>query len=105
MSRYLIWLLKLILIVLCGICLLRMPYQYYVLFRYVSFILFLLFCLDAFARRHTNLGIVWAVSALLINPWIKPVLGRALWHFVDVVWIVIILGSLLADLRNINRGN
>ncbi|MGO4294398.1 DUF6804 family protein [Chitinophaga sp. RAB17] len=102
--RYLIWLLKVILIILCGICLLKMPYQYYVFFRYVSFTLFLIFCVEAFKRKHIYLGIVWGVSALMNSPFVKPVLGRTLWNTIDVIWIIIILGSMVADFRNIKRG-
>jgi len=104
MSKYLIWLLKIVLIILCGICLLRMPYGYYVFFRYVSFALFLLFCVDALKRKHINIGIVWAISAFIVSPFVKLALGRTLWNVIDVIWIVIILRSLIVDFRKMNQG-
>ncbi|WP_371878116.1 DUF6804 family protein [Chitinophaga nivalis] len=100
----LIWFLKVVLAILCAVCLLKMPYQYYVFFRYIAFTLFLLFCLDASKKKHINLCIVWAVSALMSSPFIKPVLGRTLWNVVDVIWIIVLLGSLVSDFRNIHRG-
>ncbi|MGO4289854.1 DUF6804 family protein [Chitinophaga sp. RAB17] len=102
--RYLIWFLKVVLMILCGICLLKMPYGSYVFFRYVAFTLFLLFCVEAFKRKYTNLGIVWAVSAFMISPFVKPPLGRTLWNIVDVIWIVVLLGTLVVDLRKVNKG-
>ncbi|WP_394348563.1 DUF6804 family protein [Chitinophaga vietnamensis] len=99
MNRSLVWLLKGILIVLCTICLFRMPYGYYVFFRYVSFAIFSLFCIDTISRKQVNLSIAWGVSALMCSPFVKLPLGRTIWNSIDIIWIIIIFGSLIFDIR------
>lgn len=37
--------------------------------------------------------VIWLVSALLINPFVKVVLGRTIWNIIDVIWAVLLAFS------------
>jgi len=88
---------KIVLAVLFLICLLDMPYGYYELIRFLGMIGFGILAYAAYERRNTPFVIIWAASAILINPLIKIVLGRELWNIVDVIWTVLLLVSIWAE--------
>ncbi|WP_370449506.1 DUF6804 family protein [Apibacter sp. HY039] len=37
---------------------------------------------------------LWLCSALLINPFFKVALGRTIWNIVDVIWSLLLVGSI-----------
>lgn len=93
-------LLKLTLSVLLVICLLDMPYGYYQLVRFLGMIGFGWLAYDAGQREQQPWMLFWGASALLINPIFKIALGREMWNIVDVVWAVVLIGSLFLDRQN-----
>ena len=76
---------KIILIVLFGLCLFKMPYSYYEISRFVGMIGFTIIGYDAYKKQNTLFMIIWFSSALLINPFFKLALGRTLWNIIDVI--------------------
>lgn len=85
---------KIILIVLFGLCLFKMPYSYYEISRFVGMIGFTIIGYDAYKKQNTLFMIIWFSSALLINPFFKLALGRTLWNIIDIIWIILLLISL-----------
>lgn len=64
-------------------CLLPMPYSYFQLVRV--------------------LGMTGSLSRTeRINPLFKIALGRTVWNIVDVIWAVILIGSVFYDNKRIN---
>jgi hypothetical protein len=86
--------LKIILATLLFLCLLKMPYGYYQLVRFISFVGFLVLSYDANERKNNFLKIIYLSLAILFQPLIKIPLGRELWNIVDVIVGVFLLGSL-----------
>ena len=101
MDRQIKNILKIALSILLLLCLLKMPYGYFQLVRFIGMIVFII--LAYFEKDKTNkiLMVVWICSALLINPIIKIALGRFIWNIVDVIWAILLIGTLLLE-RNKN---
>ena len=95
MDRQIKNILKIALSILLLLCLLKMPYGYFQLVRFIGMIVFII--LAYFEKDKTNkiLMVVWICSALLINPFIKIALGRFIWNIVDVIWAILLIGTLL----------
>lgn len=75
---------KIILAIALLICLLPMPYGYYILIRYVSTIIFCIMAYNCFSQNQKELCIIYVVLATLFQPILKLPLGREVWNFVDV---------------------
>ena len=67
------------------ICLFRMPYGYYTLIRFASMVYFICLAVTFYKEQKTPLCIVAGALALLFQPFIKIVLDKATWHFVDII--------------------
>ena len=92
---------KIILIVGFGLCLLNMPYSYFQLVRIAGLAGFAWLAYKDGSRADKSLMIVWIVSALLINPFLKVPLGRHIWNVVNVVWTIALLASIWLDVKAI----
>lgn len=83
---------KLILAALLLLCLLHLPYGYYLLVRFVAAIGFAVFAYDYHEKQQKALTVTFGALALLFQPFIKIALGRTTWNIVDVaVAIVLVL--------------
>ena len=67
------------------ICLLPMPYGYYLLVRFVSMIIFGCMSYAFYKDGKLLFSIIAGSLALLFQPFIKIALGRELWNVVDVI--------------------
>lgn len=76
---------KLILAVLLLLCLIKMPYGYYQLVRFVAAAAFAYFSYEYFKSKNEGLGFTFAALALLFQPFFKIALGRTIWNVVDVI--------------------
>ena len=76
---------KLVVAVLLLVCLLKMPYGYYQLVRFVAAVAFAFLSYDYFKRKSEGIGFVFAALALLFQPFVKVTLGRTMWNIVDVL--------------------
>lgn len=88
--------LKLIIAVLLLLCLADMPYNYYQLVRFASAAAFVYLSYDYFRMKRDGLGFLFALLALLFQPFFKVALGRVLWNAVDVVVAVILVYLLVS---------
>ena len=84
--------LQLILAVLLLICLLDMPYGYYILIRFITMISFTVFAIHYYNKNQKNLMVVFGALALLFQPFIKIALWRVMWNIVDVFVAILLLG-------------
>lgn len=80
-------------------CLADMPYGYFQFVRSLGMIGFGILAYSANEKKDNIFFIVWLASAILINPIFKISLGRTIWNVVDVVWAIILLGSLFTERR------
>ena len=90
---------KIGLAILLLLCLLDMPYGYYQLVRFVSLIGFAIVAYQAHQKGNSTESIIYAVLALLFQPFFKLYLGRALWNGVDVLVAIGLIASLFRTKR------
>ena len=83
--------LKLVLAIALLLCLVPMPYGYYMLVRIVANILFVIFARQYYLAKKEELAITFGVLALIFQPLIKISLGRGGWNMVDVVVAILLL--------------
>ena len=69
------------------ICLMPMPYGYYILIRYISAIAFGVMAYDYYYQKQKKMYVITLSLALLFQPLIQLPLGRDIWNFVDIVTI------------------
>jgi hypothetical protein len=86
---------KIVMATLFLICLADLPYGYYQLVRFFGFIGFGYLAYLSFEKENRNWTVIFAISALLINPFFKIALGRTLWNIVDVIWALLLVFSIL----------
>ena len=67
------------------VCLFRMPYGFYTLIRFASMVYFVCLAVIFYKDQKTSLSVVAGALALLFQPFVKIVLDRATWHFVDII--------------------
>lgn len=84
-------------------CLLKMPYSYFQVIRVLGMAVFIWLAYVDNHKPDKSFLIIWSVSALLINPFIKVAFGRSMWNIVDVVWAIILLVSILEDKKTISE--
>jgi hypothetical protein len=76
---------KILLSVLLLICLLKMPYGYYQLVRFLSTGVFIYFAFIENERGNRNIVFIYVALAALFQPFFKINLGREIWNMVDVI--------------------
>lgn len=76
---------KLILALLLFLCLLKMPYGYYELVRYLALVGFTFLAFQAYEKGNKNEVFIYIALAILFQPLFKIALGRNIWNIVDVV--------------------
>ncbi|MCD9854569.1 hypothetical protein LUD75_07615 [Epilithonimonas sp. JDS] len=91
---------KLILATLLLLCLLKMPYGYYQLVRFISFVGFGYLAFEANKNKDEKMVIAFIALALLFQPFIKIALGRFIWNIIDVVVAVFLIISILKNKKN-----
>ena len=76
---------KVVLAILLFVCLLDMPYGFYQFVRFVALIGFAILAYQALQEGRQTEIIIYAVLAILFQPFFKIALGRDLWNVVDVI--------------------
>ncbi|MGV4413826.1 DUF6804 family protein [Chryseobacterium sp. T1] len=76
---------KIILAVILLLCLLKMPYGYYQLVRFLALVGFSYLAIDAYRKKRMTEVFVFVALAVLFQPFLKIALGRTLWNIVDVM--------------------
>ena len=77
--------LYIILALLLLLCLVPMPYGYFMIVRLLAMVFFAYFAYRFFTAEKESLAIVFVSLALLFQPFLKIALGRQMWNVVDVV--------------------
>ena len=83
--------LYLVLSALLLLCLLPMPYGYYMLVRFVSMVAFGVMSYQYIQKKQIAWAITFGALALLFQPFIKVALGRTMWNIVDVIVAVLLI--------------
>lgn len=99
MEKHLKLIIKIIMAILFALCLLKMPYGYYQLVRFIGMIGFIILAYLDRARGLQFIPLFWIASALLINPFLKIALGRRIWNITDVLWVIILVVTIWSDLE------
>lgn len=98
--------LKIALALLMLLCLFDMPYGFYQFVRFSGMIIFAILANNERVKSNNLMILFYGVSAILINPIFKITLGRGLWNFLDVVWaIVLVVTVIKSTMRDVNNGN
>jgi len=95
--------LKLVLAIALLLCLVPMPYGYYMLVRIVATILFFIFARQCYVAKKEELAITFGVLALLFQPLFKISLGREAWNIVDVAVAVLLLILWFKENKEVTR--
>lgn len=77
--------LKIILSISLFLCILNMPYGYYQLVRFFALVVFVFLSHQCYKQGDNNLSYLYAVLAILFQPFIKISLGKEIWNIVDVI--------------------
>lgn len=77
--------LKIILAVLLLLCLLDMPYGFYILIRYMATVVFGYMAYSYHQNNKKELAVASGALAILFQPFVKLALGRGVWNFVDII--------------------
>ena len=67
------------------LCLLPMPYGYYIFVRFVTAVIMVIFGVNFLNAKNIPLAIVAFVIAVMFQPFFKLGLGRVMWNVVDVI--------------------
>jgi hypothetical protein len=92
---------KIVLALLFVGCLFDSSYGYYQLVRFLGMIGFGILAFNDYQKNKTWF-IVWLSSGILINPVFKIALGRELWNFIDIIWIVLLVSSIFMN-KQVNQ--
>jgi len=76
-----------------------MPYGYFQMVRFTALIGFLILAYSANENKQKEISIIFAVLALLFQPFFKIALGREIWNIVDVVVAIGLLISLRKEIK------
>lgn len=82
---------NIIVIVFLLLCLLPMPYGYYIFVRYVAMIAFVWMAYKYYQTQKKELAFSFGALAFLFQPFVKIALGRVIWNIVDVFVAVFLL--------------
>lgn len=93
---------KLVIAVLLLICLADMPYGFYQLVRFAATAAFAYLSYDYFKTNQDVTGIIFALLAVLFQPFFKIALGRTLWNAID---IIVAIGLFYLIIMNFNKNN
>lgn len=73
------------------LCLLPMPYGYYMFVRFVSMVAFGVMSYQYIQKKQAVWAVTFGALALLFQPFIKVALGRTMWNIVDVIVAVLLI--------------
>lgn len=88
------------LIIALLLCLLPMPYGYFILIRYLSTIVFAAMAYHYYNKQENTNTLLWGSLALPFQPFFKITLGKGLWNIVDVIVAILLFVALLKESKN-----
>lgn len=81
----------LILAILLIVCVLPLPYGYYMLVRFISMIYFIYAATIFINNKRIAFCIIAISIALLLQPFFRIVLSKPIWNFIDVIIAIILI--------------
>lgn len=96
-------LIKIGLAILFFLCLLKMPYGFYQLVRFLALVGFAFLAYQASQEKNSKATFIYAALALLFQPFFKITLGRDLWNVVDVIVGVGLIASLFIHPKRVEK--
>lgn len=75
------------------LCLMKMPYGFYQLVRFLAFAGFCFLAYEANEQNNNSMMFVFIGLAVLFQPFFKIALGRELWNVIDVIVAVFLLAT------------
>ncbi len=78
------------------LCLMKMPYGFYQLVRFLAFAGFCFLAYEANENNNKNMTFGFIGLAILFQPFFKIALGREMWNVIDVILAVVLLASVLS---------
>lgn len=90
---------KLSLAIIFILCLLKMPYGFYQLVRFLACAGFCFLAYEANEQKNKNMTFVFIGLAVLFQPFFKIALGREMWNMIDVILAVFLLVSVFGKRR------
>ncbi len=94
---------KITLSILCFLCLLKMPYGFYELVRFVALVGFAILAYQANKEEKQIEMIIYIGLVLLFQPFFKIALGREIWNIVDVVVGISLITSLFINGKSVKK--
>lgn len=88
---------KIVLAILFCLCLLDMPYGFYQFVRFAGLIGFAILAYQSLQEGRQTEIIIYALLALLFQPFFKIALGRELWNVVDVIVAIGLIASIFIN--------
>ena len=82
------------------LCLLPMPYGYYVLVRFCATIVVICIAVSYGDKDMTAMAVLAGALALLFQPFFKIALGRVMWNIVDVIVAIGLIVQYIFYVRN-----
>ncbi|RFC54052.1 DUF6804 family protein [Brumimicrobium aurantiacum] len=82
---------KIVLAILFFLCLLDMPYGFFMFVRFAALVGFGILAYKASEKDDKTEMIIFGALALLFQPFFKITLGREMWNIVDVIvsgWLI-----------------
>lgn len=73
------------------LCVLPLPYGFYMIGRIAVMIIATYLALDYFAHNKTGLALTFTAVAVLFQPFIKFALGREVWVIADVAVAILLI--------------
>lgn len=84
-------------------CLLPMPYGYFVLVRYFAAVVFAIMAYSHYKQHDNAAACLWVCLALLFQPFFKIALGRVIWNVVDVAVAAVLVVKLLKERKTTDK--
>ena len=75
------------------LCLLKMPYGFYQLVRFIAIAGFCYLAYEANEQNNKSMMFVFIGLAVLFQPFFKIALGRELWNVIDVIVAVFLFAT------------
>ncbi len=68
-----------------------LPYLYFQFIRVIGMVVFGLLAYTNYERGNMPFAIIFGISLLIIQPFVKIPLGRFNWNILDTIWAVLII--------------
>ena len=92
--------LKLTLAAMLLLCLLKLPYGYYMLVRFLATVVLSIMGYTYYNEKKQELSIACGALAVLFQPFIKIALGRLTWNIIDVAVAFGLILLVVVETRN-----